>query len=120
LRSACFIIGLVGTTSVFIFASFHKTNAPPSLAPGVVPLTAGLAWLAVGLAFVTAVAADLTLAHSYHMGMSTFNDVVMGSAGRSIAFGPIGIGVFAFFYPDALRDLNPDPPSPSSTLGLGA
>jgi hypothetical protein len=120
LRSIFFMAGIFGSIGTLVYVVALQKNREAGLAPGVPALTPKLAYLIVFLVVASAVAANLQAAHAYHLGKKTLAEVWMSSAARGMVFGPTGLGIAALIWPDKFRNLDPQPPGPSSTLGLGA
>lgn len=120
LRSIFIVAGVFGSIGTLVYVVALQKNREAGLAHGVPALTPQLAYLFVFLVVACAVAANLQAAHAYHLGKKTLAEVWMSSAARGMVFGPTGLGIAALIWPDKFRNLDPQPPGPSSTLGLGA
>ena len=117
-QSAMLLVAALGVVVLFFYMPAVSRGPRAGLAAGVPLLRPAFAVFAILLALAVTALADLPAAHAFRAGQSTLAELFQSSVGRAIAFGPVGRGLAAMFWPDEFRDLNP--PSQSSTLGLGA
>jgi hypothetical protein len=96
----------------------RKMSEPGSTGVPRLTLTSAVLFAMAGV--VTAVIANLQIAHQYHLGRQTLADVWIGAAARSLPFVLIGMGIAGILWPELFRRVDPTAPGQSSDLGLGA